>query len=191
MYLIKFDIALSRKEACERRETNGDGNHEQCRASFQRQIIRQSLISGLSNNYELLFRDLLSSCISDFINVFKYEVIIGVQTSSIIPPHEIDIPVVIINKETKNRYKYAIELDGKEWHTASKRNIRRDAQKAIEIDETDWKLLTIVLDRMTSNQKKIQKAFFELTRNVCFLIVENMKEYNTSWKKKTIEINCK
>ena len=190
-YFNKFDIALTRKESCERREANGDGNHAQCRASFQKQLIRKSLVAGLSNNYELLFRDLLSSCISDFIDVFKYEVIIGVQTSSIIPPHEIDIPVLIINKENKNRYKYAIELDGKEWHTASKRNIRRDAQKSIEIEDTEWKLITIVFDRMTPNQDRIQKAFFELTRDVCSLLLSDLKELKASWKKKIIEVNCK
>ena len=187
-HLNRFNIALTHKEASERREARGNGNHAQSRVSFSKQLVRHAISSGLSNNYELLFRDLITSYIPDFFDIYKYEIIIGVHSFSIIPPQEIDIPILIIDKCRKNTFKYAIELNGRIWHE-NKKHHKRDLKKNAIIQETEWKLITIKFQRMTSSSNKLKQAFINLTRNICNILADDVQSINkVEWKRKEIEI---
>ena len=185
-YLKKYNIGLSRKESRERIEASNRGNHVKARVAFNKKKIRQSLEFGLSNEYELLFRDLFSQYILDYLNENDYESIIGIQTFSIVPPLEIDIPIIIFHKETKVCYKYAVELNGEIWHNSNKAK-KRDTNKKGMIEKTDWKLITINFDKSVSSPNLVKKAFIRLTHEICAIIQNDVRNNGCdNWK--TIEI---
>jgi len=164
-YLNKYNIGLSRKESRKRIESMNRGNHVRARVAFNKNKIKHSLVYGLSNEYELLFRDLFNQYILDYLSENDFESIIGVHTLSIVPPLEIDIPIIIFNKKTKAYYKYAVELNGDIWHNRD--NVqRRDANKKVMIETTDWKLITIVFDGSVSSPNLVKKVFISLSHKI-------------------------
>lgn len=186
--LNKYNIGLSRKEARERTESKGNGNHARSRTSFNKRVIKHALVSGLSNEYELLFRDLITSYLPDFININQFDYVVGVQTVTIVPPQEIDIPIVFINKTSGKIYKYAIELNGKIWHEDNKPHHERDQKKINMIEETDWKLITINFIKMTATDSRVNQAFIDLSKQICELLKNDIKDNNT-WKYQEINIS--
>ncbi len=187
-YLVDYGIVLSPKEARARIEQNGRGNHGRARITLNKNVVKRALTSGISNNYELLFRDLITSYVPSYFDIIMYEVIIGVQTISIMPPQEIDIPIIIINKHTDEIYKYAIELSGKIWHEKDKDHIRSDSIKDSVIGNIDWKMITINFGKMTSTPSIIKEVFVSITRNICAILLEDIQNHDCTWKIKKIEV---
>ena len=187
-YLVDYGIALSRKEARARIEKKGRGNHGRARITLNKKVVKRALTSGISNNYELLFRDLITSYVPDYFDIAIYEVIIGIQTNSIMPPQEIDIPIIIINKHYDEIYKYAIELSGKVWHAKYEKHIRSDSIKKCTIENIDWKMITINFGKMTSTPSKVKDVFVGVTRNICEILLKDIHNPNCTWKTKIIEI---
>ncbi len=186
-YLDKYNISLSRKESRDRTESKGNGNHVKARLTFQKNTLRHALVYGLSNEYELLFRDLITSYFPDYLDILdEYEIIVGVQTLSIIPPQEIDIPIIIISKDSGHIYKYAIELNGDVWHERNQKHHMRDVKKNSVIETTAWKLITIVFSKMVTSPTKVRNVFVDLTKKVCEIIAEDIQVYDNSWKKRVL-----
>lgn len=187
-YLVKYNIGLSPKEARARIEKNGRGNHGRARITLNKKVIKRALTSGVSNNYELLFRDLITSYVPSYFDIYLYEVIIGIQTNSISPPQEIDIPIIIISKQTDEIFKYAIELSGRVWHAKYQKRIRSDVKKNSSIEGTDWKMITINFGKMTSTPSKVKNVFVAITRDICEILLGDIHNPGCAWKTKTIEV---
>ncbi len=174
-HLRKYNILRTRKEARELIEKKGRANHAKSRTSYQREVVRKALKQGISNDYELLFRDLMTSVSCKFFNENDYECIIGVHTTSIIPPKEIDVPVMVINKGSNEIYKYAIELSGNLWHKKERDDLKRE-----QIKETNWKYIDIRFNKKVTSKNQVRIAFEQLVKEICEIIrkdIENIDNF--------------
>lgn len=83
----------------------------------------------LSTKMEVLFSD-------------KFEIIVGLNTRSIISPLEVDIPIIMIHKDSNEIIKIAVEVDGEQYHK-SEDDLKRDNEKNRIIIEHGWKIMRI------------------------------------------------
>lgn len=93
------------------------------------------------SNIENLIRNKLSSSLVEYISSNKYEVIVGINNRDIIPPKEVDIPLVIIDQEKGAFCKFAIEVNAEIFHADKE----REDLKLQELLYKDWFLFTIWL----------------------------------------------
>lgn len=75
---------------------------------------RKTILNKYANNIspEDLFREKINIKLNEQIE--DSEIIVGISTYSIIPPKQIDIPIIII--KNNNTYKFAVEYNGTYWH---------------------------------------------------------------------------
>lgn len=80
----------------------------------------------------------------------KYEIVVGISTNTIVPPREIDIPIIIINKNSQEIYKFAVEVNGSYWH---KDTVDKDKEKCEKAEKNLWKYIGVYIDYGTGNNK--------------------------------------
>ena len=122
--------------------------------------INKTVMMG--SNLENYCRTYIDTNISKYIDITKFEVVVGVNSLNIIAGKEIDIPIIIINKLTNQVYKYALEIDGSFWHKIRTQMDKRKNDLFVnsswiffrivqEIDETK-KELTNKIDKFLYNE---------------------------------------
>ena len=97
---------------------------------------------------------------------------------------EIDIPIIIYEKETNTYYRYAIELDGDIWHKKIK---GYDIEKNNVIMKTDWKLIRIWFESKEKTKEKIEAGFRKIADDVCEIISSDMKGELEEWSVRIID----
>jgi hypothetical protein len=121
-----------------------------------------SFSSG-SKNQEYV-RVLLSNTIEEYCTNSKYECIIGLSNTGILDTLEIDIPVVIYDKETHQLHRFAIEYNGDYFHSAEK-----DKFKENLATEKGWTYMSIVEnnnDRFSNNRKLLDQCVHDLCKRI-------------------------
>lgn len=183
--LRTFNMGLSRKEARERIEKHGRGNHMQSAVAGKQTMLKRSIKNGVTgNNSENICRASLETRLYSYLNVYEYEFIVGLSSNAIIPPKEIDIPIIIYKKASNRYYRYAIELDGAIWH---KKNTKSDEEKNENIKNTDWKLIRIWFKAAEKSKKEIESAFRRMSDDVCTIIMADINNEAGDWKIKYLE----
>jgi len=104
--------------------------------------INSTLKDGLTGSgLENLYRTVLEKELSSHYGNQAYEIIVGINTNSIIPPREIDIPIILINKSTGMLFKFALEFNGQYWH--KDKMVKKDEEKEKDLNKKDWNYLQI------------------------------------------------
>lgn len=180
-----FNMNISRQEARKRVEINGRGNHRQSAVAGRQTMLQRAIKNGVtSNNSENICRATIETRLYMYLNVTEYEFIVGLSSNAIIPPKEIDIPIMIYEKCSDKYYRYAIELDGNVWH---KDKGNKDEEKNVSIENTCWKLIRIEFKDALKNKKKIAEGFRKMADDVCMIILSDIKGEDNKWNIKYIE----
>lgn len=99
----------------------------------------------------------------------KYEIIVGLNTTTIIPPLEIDIPVILIEKSTEKIIKIAIEVDGEKYHQSSRMQ-SRDANKDYVVKEHGWHMVRVFIplgmDMNSEDGEEINMSLEETAKSI-------------------------
>ena len=93
------------KRAAKRRD------YKQVEITKRHTMVNTLAYDGVFGSHtESVIRTLLAAKLE---NVFanKFEIVVGLNTRTIIPPREIDIPIIFIRKVDSTTYKFAIEVD--------------------------------------------------------------------------------
>ena len=183
--LRSFGMNVSRKEARKRIEKSGRGNHRQSLIVSKKAMLNRAIKNGVTgNNSENICRASIETHLYTFLDVNRYEFIVGLSSYAIIPPKEIDIPIIIYEKETNTYYRYAIELDGDIWHKKIK---EYDIEKNNVIMKTDWKLIRIWFESKEKSKEKIEAGFRKIADDVCEIISSDMKGELEEWSVRIID----
>lgn len=183
--LKKFNMSLTSKEARKRIEEQGRGNHRQSAITGKKSIISRSIKNGVTdNNAENICRTLIETRLYSYLDITNYEFIVGLSSYSIIPPQEIDIPIIIYEKTTKKYYRYAIELDGAFWHEKSQES---DVKKNGQIASSSWKLIRIWFTSFERSNENVEILFRRMTDKICSIILSDIKGAFEEWSVKILD----
>jgi len=183
--LSRFDMSISKKEARRRIEEHGRGNHMQSAVNTKKVILNHSIKKGMvGSNAENILRSMIETRLYSYLDVTKYEFIVGLSSNAIIPPREVDIPVLIYKKDAGEYYKYAIELDGNAWHKNDNEN---GENKEPLIKNTEWKLIRIWFKSAGKAKDKIEMGFRKMADDVCIVIRNNLEGEKNKWDAITID----
>jgi hypothetical protein len=133
-----------------------------------------SLSSG-SKNQEYV-RMLLSNTIEEYFANSKYECIIGLSNTGILDALEIDIPVVIYNKELRQLHRFAIEYNGDYYHSAEKDKFKENLAA-----ERGWIYIAVLEnsnDRFSNNRKLLDQYVHDICKRIR-QSVDDKKEITT------------
>lgn len=135
-----------------------------------RQTLNKALLESgqYGSNLENLVRNEFASYIVNYIGYERYEVIVGINNKNIIPPKEVDIPIVIIDMLTENIFKCAIEFNAEFCH-------KTDNNKDKLLNDKGWKLFTVWQFSSTKTQKEYG-IIEDQIRDICKEIADNIIE---------------
>jgi len=148
-------------------------------------ILNHSIKNGVvGSNAENILRSMIETRLYYYLDVAKYEFIVGLSSNAIIPPREVDIPVLIYKKDTREYYKYAVELDGNAWHKNDNEN---GDNKEPLIEKTEWKMIRIWFKSAEKAKEKIEMGFRKMTDDICTAIKKNLEDEKNKWETITID----
>lgn len=168
--LIKLGQRMERKEAMQRAAKHRD--YTKLELTRRKTVLRTIQTDGVFGSHtENLSRTILETVLSQTLNAKNYEIIVGLNTRSIVPPQEVDIPIIIINKKTKEIWKIAVEIEGAFWHQKEVQHLL-DEEKAPQLNSQGWTLFKM---RFYSNDTYNSKSFNELIYERARLLVNEIE----------------
>ena len=140
--LAKTGLGISKSESQKRAARKRDYGRV---FTTQRHTRANSLVKNgvFGSKAENMVRTLLATKLENLLAV-EYEIIVGLNTTTIVPPLEIDIPVILIEKKTGKINKIAIEVDGEKYHQ-TQRMQTRDANKDSVVKEHGWHMVRVFI----------------------------------------------
>lgn len=123
--------------------------------------IKQVTLFG--SNIENVIRSELDNILPYYIDIKKYEIIVGLNSKNIISPKEVDIPIIIVGENTI--YKIAIEVNGSHAHKSD------DFEKIALLNSRGWKYYSIWITGGVT-----EKVNFESIREQMELLCINIKK---------------
>lgn len=170
--LLKLGLNIDFNTAQKNASSEGRRNYSSIIHTGRKTIndlqLKNGQFGGITEN---LIRNRLSSCLVEYISLNQYEVIVGINNHNIIPPKEVDIPLVIINPIKGTYFKFAIEVNGEVFHADKE----KDNLKLQELLYKDWVLFTIWVFSSTKKQKNygtIETQINEICKSISILIEE-------------------
>lgn len=128
--------------------------------------VKSFLQSGMfGSNNENAARTVLEHILPDYIDVSCFDIIVGLNTRNIIPPDEIDIPIIIVNRNNNKVYKFAVEYNGITFHGDSE----RENKKKNILAQQNWNYIPLI----EMQNPKMQREFAlieEQLEDVCIQI---------------------
>jgi hypothetical protein len=116
-HLGNIELNRDRQTANEIAVMNGRRNFQKSRNNSIKTAVNNFNETGLvGSREENIARTSLETLLINYFNSKRFEIIVGINNHFIIPPKEVDIPVIIINKATQKIYKIAIEFNGDGFH---------------------------------------------------------------------------
>lgn len=135
--LKNLGLNLSHEEGIEAKKNRKSQDYGKSFRSGQR--TRTKHHSSTSTKNEDRTRIRISQFIDECLNDSKYETIVGLSNTAILGGREIDIPVVIYNRENNRIYRFAVEYNGDYYHSEE-----RDTDKKMLAKQKSWHYLAIV-----------------------------------------------
>lgn len=148
---VQMTISEARKQSIKVGRTNYSEIHKKIRNGAARNLSRGS-------SKEEIVRIELKSFFEEKLSE-SYEFIIGFTNWSILGDKEVDIPIVIINKNSDKIYKIAIEYDGVEFHEEL-----INLEKKERLAKENWHYFNIYDDGLNREQLigKIEDIILEI-----------------------------
>lgn len=142
------------------------------RAKFQ-----LATFSTGSKNQEYV-RAQLSNMIDDCLNDSRYECIVGMSNTGILGALEIDIPLVVYDREEKKIHRFAIEYNGDYFHVTEE-----DANKEQVATEKGWIYISILETsnaRISNNRKLLDQHVNDLCKRIKQIIMDTSQTTKAS-----------
>lgn len=165
--LTKTGLGITKSESQKRAASKRDYGRV---FTTQRHTRASSLVrngffgSRAENTVRTILATKLENLLAD-----KYEIIVGLNTTTIIPPLEIDIPVILIEKNTEKIIKIAIEVDGEKYHQ-SPRMQSRDANKDYVVKAHGWHMVRVFIplgmDMNSEDGEEINMSLEETAKSI-------------------------
>lgn len=125
--------------------------------------------SSTSTKNEYRARVRISQFIDECLNDSKYEIIVGLTNTAILGGYEIDIPVIIYNRENNQIYRFAIEYNGDYYHSEE-----RDTAKKILATQKNWHYLAIIessKNQYSNNLGLLDKRVREICEEIKNIVI--------------------
>lgn len=123
--------------------------------------IKKAAMFG--SNIENVIRLELDNILPNYIDMKKYEIIVGLNSKNIISPKEVDIPIIIISDNAI--YKIAIEVNGNHVHKSD------DYEKIAVLNAKGWKYYSVWIAGGV-----IEKVNFKLITEQIEILCNNIKK---------------
>lgn len=147
--LNTLNIELSKSETQKRASRNRD--YRQIYANMRQTMANSLEYDGMfGSRIENTIRTKISSELEAGLDE-NFAIIVGLNTLSIIPPYEVDIPVLILNKKSGRVYQIAIEIDGESYH--GNENDSNDKKKNSLLIDSGWNILRIYIANRNNANK--------------------------------------
>jgi hypothetical protein len=138
-------------------------NYKNIMSAGRKTLNNSLIINGeFGSNVENVIRNDFSLYLVDYLNIDRYELIVGINNRSIIQPKEIDIPIVIVDSLKGTIYKFAIEINGDYFHEDNAKEI----EKSKILLNKNWNYYSIWLFSSTKTQKDYGKIDDQI-RDIC------------------------
>ena len=164
--LKKLGFNLNHAEGIVKKRKNNRHNYEKTeRAKKITTIKNQVTNSSTGSKNENYARFLLANFLYDYFDSKVFDIVVGVNNTGILLSREVDIPLMIHNRDKNILYKFAVEYNGEIFH-------ENDKEKIEITRERGWIYIPIleqVNNRASNNPKIIEK----LVRDIC----EKIKKY--------------
>lgn len=135
--LVKMGINMTLEEASQRASKQGSRNYTKIYNNAKKRMMYSVLEGGLTGSEsENHLRTILNVELINRLDRQRNVVIVGLNNSGIIPPREVDIPIIIIDNDSDKIKKIAVEFNGAHWHN---QNDVKDEKKAKDLEKIDWK----------------------------------------------------
>lgn len=163
--LRSLGLNVTQEKGIARKTKRKSQNYEKSLRSGKKTRAKAQLanFSTGSKNQDYV-RIQLSNFIYDYINSSRYECIVGMSNTGILGTLEIDIPLVIYDRNTQKTYRFAIEYNGDYFHTADE-----DINKKNIATEKGWNYMSIQETssmRYSNNQKLLDQHVFNLCKKI-------------------------
>lgn len=164
--LKNLGLNLSHEEGIKAKKNRKSQDYGESFRAGKRTRTKHHLSTSSKNEDRLRVR--ISEFIDDCLNDSKYEAIVGLNNTAILGSLEVDIPIVIYNRENNQIYRFAIEYNDEYYHSKE-----RDANKKVLANQKGWHYLEVV--ESSSNQisndlglldKKVREICEEIKNNV-------------------------
>ena len=119
------------------------------------------------SNSENLARMQFECNLYNYIDKNKYYYTVCINSNNIIPPKQVDIPILVFDKSSNKIYKFAVEYNGDAYHEKE-----RDENKETELHEIGWIYMVLWEFGNTKTQKEFGNIDCQI-ENVC----QQIKEY--------------
>ncbi len=150
--LKSLGLTLSLKESQQRAVKNGKRNYKNIMESGRKTMVSNVSASGLfGSKAENVCRTLLEIMLPEKLGK-DYEVVVGVNSKTIVEPYEVDIPIMVVNDSTRKYYKFAVEFNGLTWHKERK----SDKKKRDILEKKGWMYIGINSNVGISEQKYVE-----------------------------------
>jgi len=160
---LNRDLAEAQQIAVQQGRRDYDKVFRTGRTTTQKRFLSDSLFgSNLENSARALFELILP----EYIDTNIFDIVVGINTRSIVIPYEIDIPIMVININSNKVHKFAIEFNGDHAHKGTN---SRDNKKIELINNRGWKYLSVWQYHSTKIQKD-HGSIEEQIRNICVII---------------------
>jgi len=163
--LKALGVNLSHEEGIKRKKNRKSQNYV---STFQSgRITRansqlENFSAGSANeNYT---RVQLSNMLCRYLNADIYEVVVGVSNTGILGSLEIDIPVVVYDKEKQKIFRFAVEYNNDYNHDEE-----RDKMKEAEASRRGWKYIPLVENsrsRYSNDRKKLNARILQICEDI-------------------------
>lgn len=162
-HLVKINLNMDIQTANEKAVMNGRRNFKKSSNNARKTTINNIIKNGLfGTQEENIARSSLETLLIDYFDSVQYEIIVGINSHYIIPPKEVDIPLILINKTTQQIFKIAIEFNGDGYHKND------DGVKKELLIKNGWKYYSIWYRDNTSHfQKEVYGSITEQLKRCC------------------------
>ena len=165
----KMKICLPRKEAAERAACRRDYNriYKKGRETSRLEFYDSGLEGSVAEN---AFRTILESKAKDFFFLEQYDVIIVINNRTIIYPYEVDIPIVVFEKNSSRNFRFAVEFNGAYWH---EKGADRDNSKKKLLEHKGWVYIPVEFSNDASNNSNL---FYQEASNSVYRKIKKVIE---------------
>jgi len=164
--LHTLGFSISHEESIARKKKKGRQNYEKTMRSGKttriKDQIRNTSVGTKNENYA---RSLFAYFLYDYFDSNVFEIVVGINNTGILGEKEIDIPIIIYERENGNLFRFAVEYNGPDH------NFQGDIEKEKIASSRGWVYLPLVesdCGRFSNNPKQIEQC----VRTICQQIKE-------------------
>jgi hypothetical protein len=170
-YLKEINLNLDKQTAnlliAIKQKRNYKQSFKNARLTAIKWLIENGLFGTIEEN---LARTYLNENLPKYLDTNKYEVVVGLNTNSIIAPKQIDIPIIIISKSKGIYHKFAIEFNGDNYHKDNK----RENDKVNILSKNGWTYLSVLYNTRGSKLQNEVYGKIEDQLDVCCENIRNI-----------------